>query len=61
MIAAACLVVLLVAPLPSRADDDFSCVKDSLSANHCFAGGSSPGIRTKRIPPLGCRIVSCRL
>ena len=38
MIAAACLVVLLVTSLPSRADDDFSCVKDSLSANHCFAG-----------------------
>ena len=36
MIVAACLTVLLVAPLPSRVDDDFSCVKDSLSANHCF-------------------------
>ena len=35
MIAAACL---LAAPLPTRADDDFSRVKDSLSASHCFDG-----------------------
>jgi hypothetical protein len=34
--AAACLVVLLVGPLLSRIDDNFSCVKEPLYANHCF-------------------------
>jgi hypothetical protein len=38
MITAACLLVLLVAPFSIRAADDFSCVKDSLSASHCFDG-----------------------
>jgi hypothetical protein len=36
MIAAACFMVLLVALLLGRTDDDFSCVKESLSVNHCL-------------------------
>jgi hypothetical protein len=36
MIAAACFMVLPVTPLLDCGDDDFSCVKESLSVNHCF-------------------------
>ena len=50
---AACLEGLLVAPLPSRADDDFSCVKDSLSANHCFAGRQFTRYPYKKDPGAG--------
>jgi hypothetical protein len=36
MITAAWLLVLLIASLFIRTDDDLSWVKDLLSANHCF-------------------------